>query len=300
MKDLENKKTAHITPEEKAAEMKCLAKEKMAHIKHKYLVLSGKGGVGKTTVATNLAITLTEIGFAVGLLDADLHGPDIPKMLGIEDQTFHNYEKGIIPVYAGHLLKVMSSAYFLKSKDDAVILRGPLKHKLIAQLLSEVYWGVLDFLIVDLPPGTGDEALSVAQLVCDVDGAIIVTTPQDVALLDSRKAVNFAKKLNIPLIGIVENMSGFNCPYCHKSIDLFKKGGGEKAAREMQAPFLGRIPIEPEIVKRGDSGIPLTASSEYPEITHAFEKICIAWNNLLEEKEIRSKQSAELGRCHNE
>lgn len=300
MELLEKRESKRLSPEEKAAEMKHLIKEKMAHIKYKYLVLSGKGGVGKTTAATNLAITLTEIGFAVGLLDADLRGPDIPKMLGIEDQTFHNYEKGIIPVYAGHLLKVMSVAYLLKSKDEAVILRGPLKHKLIAHLLSEVYWGVLDFLIVDLPPGTGDEALSVAQLVSDVDGAIVVTTPQDVALLDSRKAVNFAKKLNIPLVGIVENMSGFNCPYCHKPIDLFKKGGGEKAAREMQIPFLGRIPIEPEIVNRGDSGIPLTASSGYPEITHAFEKICIAWNNLLEEKEIRSKQSAKLGRCHNE
>ncbi len=300
MELLENKKSIQLSSKEKAAERKHLIQENMSHIKYKYLVLSGKGGVGKTTVATNLAITLTEIGFAVGLLDADIHGPDIPKMLGIENETFHTYEKGIIPVYAGHLLKVMSSAYFLKSKDDAVILRGPLKHKLIAQLLSEVYWGVLDFLIVDLPPGTGDEALSVARLIIDVDGAIVVTTAQDVALLDSRKAINFAKELNIPLVGVVENMSGFTCPYCHTSIDLFKKGGGEKAAREMQVPFLGRIPIEPEIVNRGDSGMPLTASSDYPVITHAFEEICKEWNNLLEEKDIRSKQPETSGRCHNE
>ena len=296
----DNKQSEKLRSEEGAANMKKLVSNNMSHIKYKYLVLSGKGGVGKTTVATNLAITLTQLGFAVGLLDADIHGPNIPKMLGIEDNKFHTYEKGIIPVYAGHLLKVMSVAFLLKSKDDAVIFRGPLKHKLIGQLLSEVYWGVLDFLIVDLPPGTGDEALSVAHLIDDVDGAIIVTTPQDVALLDSRKAITFARQLKLPLIGIVENMSGFNCPYCHKPIDLFKKGGGEKAAREMKVPFLGRIPIEPEIVNRGDSGVPLTTSSECPEITQAFEEICRKWNDLLEKKEILNKQPVKLGKCQNE
>jgi len=270
-KDHRNEKSEQLSPEERAAKMKKLADDRMSHVKHKFLVLSGKGGVGKSTVASNLAITLAVQGCNVGLMDADIHGPNIPKMLGIENQHPYTTEQGLIPVNALHNLKVMSIAFLLQSKDDAVIWRGPLKHQIIGQFLGDVYWGDLDYLIVDLPPGTGDEALSVAHLIKDVDGAIIVTTPQDVALLDSRKAITFARQLKLPLLGIVENMSGFTCPHCHKSIDLFKKGGGEKAAREMLVPFLGRIPIEAEIVIRGDSGVPLTASTEYPEITHAFE-----------------------------
>jgi Mrp family chromosome partitioning ATPase len=195
-----------------------------------------------------------------------------------------------MPINALHNLEVMSIAFLLKSKDDAVIWRGPLKHQIIGQFLGDVYWGDLDYLLVDLPPGTGDEALSVAHLIKNVDGAIIVTTPQDVALLDSRKAITFARHLKLPLMGIVENMSGFNCPHCHQPIDLFKKGGGEKAAREMLVPFLGRIPLEPEIVIRGDSGVPLAASDEYPEITRAFEEICTKWQELLEG---RTKASAQ-------
>jgi Mrp family chromosome partitioning ATPase len=295
-----NKKSEKLSPEERAAKMKKSVSDNMSHVKYKFLVLSGKGGVGKSTVATNIAITLATQGFGVGLMDADIHGPNIPKMLGIENKRFQTYGEGLLPVCALQNLKVMSIAFLLKSKDDAVIWRGPLKHQIIGQFLGDVSWGVLDYLIVDLPPGTGDEALSVAHLIKDVDGAIIVTTPQDVALLDSRKAITFARELKIPLIGIVENMSGLTCPYCHKSIDLFKKGGGEKAAREMQVPFLGRIPIEPEIVNRGDNGIPLTASTEYPEITQAFEGICKKWNDLLEEKEIRKKQSTPLEKCENE
>jgi len=281
-KDHKNKKSEELSPEERAAKMKQSADDRMSQVKHKFLVLSGKGGVGKSTVATNLAITLSVQGYNVGLMDADIHGPNIPKMLGIEDQHPYTTEQGLIPVNALHNLKVMSIAFLLKSKDDAVIWRGPLKHQVIGQFLGDVYWGDLDYLIVDLPPGTGDEALSVAHLIKDVDGAIIVTTPQDVSLLDSRKAVTFARQLKLPLVGIVENMSGFKCPHCHKSIDLFKKGGGEKTAREMLIPFLGRIPIEPEIVNRGDSGVPLTASSECPEITHVFEEICKKWQELLE------------------
>ena len=289
----EGNKNEQLSPEERAAKMKQSADDRMSHVKHKFLVLSGKGGVGKSTVASNLAITLAVQGYNVGLMDADIHGPNIPKMLGIENERPYTTEQGLIPVNALHNLKVMSIAFLLKSKDDAVIWRGPLKHQVIGQFLGDVYWGDLDYLLVDLPPGTGDEALSVANLIKGVDGAIIVTTPQDVALLDSRKAITFARQLKLPLVGIVENMSGFNCPHCHKPIDLFKKGGGEKAAREMKVPFLGRIPIEPEIVKRGDSGVPLTASSEYPEITQAFEEICKRWKEMLEGRSNAShKQSA--------
>ena len=189
----------------------------------------------------------------------------------------------------------MSIAFFLKSKDDAVIWRGPLKHSLIKQFLGEVYWGDLDFLIIDLPPGTGDEALSVAHLIKNVDGAIVVTTPQDVALLDSRKAVTFARQLKIHLMGIVENMSGFNCPHCHKPIDLFKKGGGERAARELLVPFLGRIPIDPEMVNCGDSGTPLVVISGHEEVGSAFKQISERWRQLLEEKSrVSDKKSAQV------
>lgn len=293
MKD--NNKNEQFTPEERAAKMKKSADERMSHVKHKFLVLSGKGGVGKSTVASNLAITLAVQGYNVGLMDADIHGPNIPIMLGIENERPYTTEQGLIPINALHNLKVMSIAFLLKSKDDAVIWRGPLKHQVIGQFLGDVYWGDLDYLLVDLPPGTGDEALSVANLIKGVDGAIIVTTPQDVALLDSRKAITFARQLKLPLIGIVENMSGFTCPHCHQSIDLFKKGGGEKAAREMLVPFLGSIPIEPEIVNRGDSGLPLTASSEYPEITHAFEQICKRWKEMLDNRSsVSGKKSAHM------
>ena len=291
----EDNKNEQLSPEERAAKMKQSADDRMSHVKYKFLVLSGKGGVGKSTVATNLAITLATQGYNVGLLDADIHGPNIPKMLGIENERPYTTEQGLIPVNALHNLKVMSIAFLLKSKDDAVIWRGPLKHQVIGQFLGDVYWGDLDYLLVDLPPGTGDEALSVANLIKGVDGAIIVTTPQGVALLDSRKAITFARQLKLPLVGVVENMSGFKCPHCHKPIDLFKKGGGEKAAREMLVPFLGRIPIEPEIVKRGDSGVPLTASSEYPEITQAFEGICNKWKEMLEGRSKAShKQSVHV------
>lgn len=283
-RDRKHKKSGDLSPEERSAQMKQSADDKMSRVKYKFLVMSGKGGVGKSTVATNLAITLAVKGYKVGLMDADIHGPNIPKMLGIENERPYTTEKGLMPINALHNLEVMSIAFMLKSKDDAVIWRGPLKHQVIGQFLGDVYWGDLDYLLVDLPPGTGDEALSVAHLIKDVDGAIIVTTPQDVALLDSRKAVTFARQLKLPLVGIVENMSGFNCPHCHKAIDLFKKGGGEKAAREMLVPFLGSIPLEPEIVIRGDSGVPLAASDEYPEITRAFEAICKRWQELLEER----------------
>jgi Mrp family chromosome partitioning ATPase len=270
--------------EEKEAHEQKLLDERMSRVKHKFMVISGKGGVGKSTVATNLALTLANQGYKVGLMDADIHGPNIPKMLGIEDERPGASTEGLLPIITKNNLKVMSIAFFLQSKDDPVIWRGPLKHSVIKQFLGDVYWNELDYLIIDLPPGTGDEALSVAHLLKNVDGALIVTTPQDVALLDSRKAITFARQLKLPIIGIVENMSGFTCPYCNKNIDLFKKGGGEKAAREMLVPFLGSIPIDPEIVLSGDSGRSVIDNPDQKESSDAFSQIAAKWRKLLEEK----------------
>jgi ATP-binding protein involved in chromosome partitioning len=245
----------------------------MQKIKHKILVMSNKGGVGKSTVAVNLAFGLAQQGFQVGLLDVDMHGPNIPKMLAIEDMVLTGDEKKIQPVAFMTNLKVVSMAFLMKEKESPLIWRGPLKMGAIKQFLEDVSWGDLDFLVIDSPPGTGDEPLSVVQLIKDIDGTIIVTTPQDLALLDSRKAVNFAKRLNMPVLGIVENMSGFVCPHCGKKTDLFKTGGGEKAAREMNVPFLGKIPIEPEIVVSGDEGKPFIQKHSETQTSQIFNQI---------------------------
>jgi len=255
----------------------------MSEIKHKIMVMSGKGGVGKSTVAVNLALTLSMEGYKVGILDADIHGPNIPKMLGIEDKKPDVIDSKIIPVSVLNL-KVMSMAFLLPDTDSPVIWRGPLKMKAISQFTNDVAWEDLDYMIIDLPPGTGDEPLSIAQLLKS-DGAIIVTTPQDVALLDSRKAVNFAKQLNVPVVGIIENMSGLICPHCGKEIDLFKKGGGEKASKELNVPFLGRIPIEMKIVESSDSGIPFILNNGNSKAKEAFKNIILKVEKFFEKKE---------------
>ena len=231
-------------------------KNNLVKIKNKLIVISGKGGVGKTTVAVNLAYGLADKGKKVGILDVDIHGPNIAKMLGIEGKRLTGSESGIEPVEVLPGLKAVSLALLLENKDQPIIWRGPLKMITIKQFLADTNWGELDYLIVDSPPGTGDEPLSVCQLISDLSGAIAVTTPQDVAILDSRKSVLFAKELKVPFIGIIENMSGFICPHCKKEIDLFGTGGGEESAQDLNVPFLGRIPIEPEIVKLGDLGKP--------------------------------------------
>jgi Mrp family chromosome partitioning ATPase len=232
----------------------------MSKISHKIAVMSGKGGVGKSTVAANLALSLAERGKSVGVLDADIHGPTIPKILGIENVKLGVIEGGILPATVKPGVKVISMGFMLSDNDTPVIWRGPMKMGAISQFLGEVLWGNLDFLIVDLPPGTGDEPLSITQLIPELDGSVIVTTPQEVALTSVRKCINFSKALNIPVIGIIENMSGFECPHCGKHFDLFKTGGGKKVAEEFDVPFLGSIPLDPVVVNSGEEGIPLVGS----------------------------------------
>jgi len=253
----------------------------MEHVKHKIMVMSGKGGVGKTTVAVNLAFALGMQGLDVGLMDADIHGPDVPKMLGIEDKRPEVVEGKVNPVLATPRLRTISIAYFLPERDAAVIWRGPLKMHAIRQFLSDVNWGSLDYLVIDLPPGTGDEPLSVAQLIKNVDGAVIVTTPQEMSLLDVRKAVKFSQVVGVPVIGIIENMSGMVCPYCGKEIQIFKKGGGERAAREMGVPFLGSVPFDPRVVEDADEGVPFILRRE-SKVREAFEHIVNKIRNFVE------------------
>ena len=242
-------------------------------IKHKILVLSGKGGVGKSTVSVNLAVALSQNEYDVGILDIDIHGPSIPKMLGIEDKKPNPSEKGFSPVFYSPKLKVMSMGFLLQDEDSPVIWRGPLKMAAIKQLIGDFNWGNLDYLIVDIPPGTGDEPLSIAQLIPNCDGAIIVTTPQDVALISVRKSINFVKKMGLPIIGIIENMSGFTCPHCGKSIEIFKTGGGLKASKDFNVPFLGKVPLDTQVVEAGDSGEPFVSKNKKSSTTKAFGEI---------------------------
>jgi len=229
---------------------------RMKTIRRKLLVLSGKGGVGKSTVAANLAVSLALAGKAVGLLDVDVHGPSIPKLLGLEGKQIGVSGEDMSPVHMSDNLAVMSIGFLLPSSSEPVIWRGPRKFHLIRQFLTNVAWGNLDYLVVDSPPGTGDEPLSVAQLVGSPAEAVVVTTPQDLAVADVRRCVSFCNSLSLPVAGIVENMSGFVCPNCGQQINLFKKGGGKALADEMSVPFLGSIPIDPDIVTSGDAGIP--------------------------------------------
>jgi Mrp family chromosome partitioning ATPase len=219
----------------------------------KILVLSGKGGVGKSTVAVNLAVAFVLAGRKVGLLDVDLHGPSVPTMLGLEAATLHEAEGKLLPVETGGL-KVLSLGFFLKNPDDAVIWRGPLKMKAIQQFLKDVAWGDLDVLVVDSPPGTGDEPLSVCQLLGTVDGAVVVTTPQKVAAVDVRKSISFCRQVGVPVLGVVENMSGFVCPRCGEVTPVFRSGGGRRIAEDMGVPFLGSIPMDPKIAESCDEG----------------------------------------------
>jgi len=246
---------------------------RMHRIKHKILVLSGKGGVGKSTVAVNMAVSLSLAGKKVGLLDIDIHGPSIPKLLHLEGCPVVGTEGSLSPVTYNHNLMVMSIGFMLHGQDDAVIWRGPLKYKLIKKFLMDVEWGNLDYLIVDSPPGTGDEPLSVAQFMAKEADAVIVTTPQEIALADVRKGIDFCRKLSLPILGVVENMSSFACPKCGEISDIFKSGGGEKMARNMGIPFLGKVPLDPKIVQACDAGEPYMHHYAKTETVKAFERI---------------------------
>jgi len=270
--------------EKQMAEEQQAIHERMGRIKHKLLVLSGKGGVGKSTVAVNLATALAMRGHTVGLLDVDIHGPSVPRLLGLENTSARLEPQGggpslLIPVPAAHNIRVMSIAFLLGDRDTAVIWRGPMKYKVIKQFLTDVAWGDLDYLVVDSPPGTGDEPLSVVQLIEDATGAVIVTTPQELAIADVRKCVTFCRQLDLPIVGVIENMSGFVCPSCGEQIDLFKTGGGRKMAEDLGEPFLGSVPFDPQLVEAGDGGTPYVEHFANSAAAKAFAE---AVNTIVE------------------
>jgi ATP-binding protein involved in chromosome partitioning len=251
----------------------------MKNIRHKILVLSGKGGVGKSTIAANLAVWLSMEGGKTGLLDVDIHGPSIPKLLGIEQKILNHQEGKIIPAYYEQMLKVMSIGFLLHSKNDAVIWRGPMKHNVISNFISDVFWGELDYLVVDCPPGTGDEPLSIAQLIPGIDGAVILTTPQQLAVIDVSKCVSFCRQLSMPVLGVIENMAGFICPNCGQKTEIFKGKKGKEIAAELNSPFLGSIPLDPYLALTSDIGKPLIRSDTQSPTKKAMQ---VAFETLLE------------------
>lgn len=271
-------------PRKEMADQLRAVSTRMGKVKHKIMVASGKGGVGKSTVTVNLARALQFRGYRVGVLDADITGPSVAKLLGAEKSRLVGGPAGIEPVESKGL-KVISMAFALSSTDSAVVWRGPMKMAAIKQFLSDVNWGSLDFLIIDLPPGTSDEPLSVVQLLPDLSGAVIVTTPQEVALLDSRKAVNMVRSMKVPLLGIVENMSGLRCPHCGEILEIFKTGGGKRAAEELGVPFLGAVPLDPEVAPLGDSGVAFVEKETVAK--ESFEKVV---DRILEELEDEEKR----------
>ena len=227
--------------------------ETLSKIKHKVLVFSGKGGVGKSTVSANLALSLARNGAKVGLLDIDFHGPTIPVLFGLQGYKSIQGRDGMLPYENGNL-KVMSIPFLVGEDNSAMIWRGPMKMNIIKQLLGYVQWGELDYMIIDSPPGTGDEPLSVCQTIKDANGAILVTTPQEVAVSDVRRSISFCEKLEMPVLGVIENMSGFVCPKCGEVVDIFKSGGGRDMCQQMEVKFLGSIPLDPAIVDMADAG----------------------------------------------
>jgi len=257
---------------EKIAQKKRV-REKMARVKHKIMIMSGKGGVGKSTITANLAAALAKRGYRVGILDSDIHGPSIPKILGIQGKHPQKAETGITPLTTNHGVKVISMDLFLSSSEDPLIWRGPLKMKAIRQLLSDVDWGELDYLLVDLPPGTGDEPINIAQLMPEMDGALIITAPSALSQHVVRKAVTMAQRMRIPIVGIIENMSGFVCPNCGEKHSLLGSGGGEQISKEMNIRHLGKIPIDPKIAENTDQGTPFALSNPESEAAKIFNEI---------------------------
>jgi ATP-binding protein involved in chromosome partitioning len=282
----------HSEVKKDIAEKENLLRTRMSKVKHKIAIISGKGGVGKSVITANLAIAFSLHGHTkkVGILDADIHGPCIPKMLGIRGKHLQGGPMGAFPVSGPLGVEVVSMDFLLPEDETPVIWRGPLKMSAIRQFLSEIVWGNLDFLFIDLPPGTGDESLSVMQLLPEMDGVIIVTIPSEVSQVVVKKAVTFARQLNIPIIGIVENMSGFICPQCGARYDIFKSGGGRKISDDLDVPFLGSIPIDPMICKDSDKGNPFVIEHSKSSAAEAFMNIVEKIENFLEEK--KNKEEA--------
>ena len=255
-----------------AAQQVGQAPDLIPEVQHVVAVASGKGGVGKSTVASNLAVRLGQLGHRVGLLDADIYGPSLPMMFGIEGQPVVHDNR--LQPFEKHGIRVMSLGFIL-DVDQPVVWRGPMVMKAIEQMLGDVDWGPLDYMIVDLPPGTGDAQLTISQRV-PLAGAVIVTTPQDIALIDARKGLAMFQKVQVPVLGIVENMSGFACPHCGEVTEIFKTGGGERTAEHLETPFLGAVPLDPAIMRGGDSGVPVVAAE--PDGPHgvAFRQLAEA------------------------
>jgi ATP-binding protein involved in chromosome partitioning len=266
----------HVTrpPSPQEAAQRAIAQDAglIPEVRHVIAVASGKGGVGKSTVAANLAVALAQLGYRVGLLDSDIYGPSVPMMFGINEKPIIEGNR-IVP-FTKYGLKIMSLGFILET-DTPVIWRGPMVMRAIEQMLGDVIWGALDYLVLDLPPGTGDAQLTVTQKV-PLAGAVIVTTPQDVALIDARKGLAMFKKVNVPVLGIIENMSSFVCPHCGEVTDIFKRGGGERTADLLGTPFLGAIPLDPEIVKGGDAGVPIVVADPRGPHSQAFKKVAEA------------------------
>jgi ATP-binding protein involved in chromosome partitioning len=260
---------------------------RMSKVKHKIAVISGKGGVGKSTVTVNLAIAFAMHGHAnkVGILDADIHGPSVPKMLGLTGKRLQAGPPGIFPASGPLGIKVVSMDFLLPDENAPVIWRGPLKMTAIRQFLSDIVWGELDLLLIDLPPGTGDEPLSVAQLLPEMDGVVIVTIPSEVSQIVVKRAVTFSRKLGMPIIGIIENMSGFVCPNCGAKVDIFQSGGGMKIAEELSIPFLGSIPIDQKICEDADKGMPFIVEHANSPASKAFLEIVEKIKHFLEREQ---------------
>jgi ATP-binding protein involved in chromosome partitioning len=272
-------------------------KLKLSKIKHKIAIISGKGGVGKSTVTANLAMAFAMQGHKdkVGVLDADIHGPCIPKMLGLKGQTLIGGPGGMMFPVTGKLgIKVVSMDFLLPNDEAPVIWRGPLKMRAIQQFLSDVTWGELDYLFIDLPPGTGDEPLSVMQLIPSMDGVVVVTIPSEVSQAVVKKAVTFARQMGVPIIGVVENMSGFVCPDCGAKVNIFRTGGGKKIAEDLLVPYLGSIPLDPRICSDSDNGLPFIAGNTASPATKAFAEIVTKIEQFLESKKTASGHAEDL------